>query len=202
VISAEYAIARGTASPVIVTDEQQRIVTTNDAARRLLGGSEEFVGRSCFALLRGKDASGNCFCHEHCVVEVMATTDVAVSPFELTVAVAGGKQARVACSVVVIRSERPGRYRVVHILTPLPPAATESVPPVRMTGLDERPYALTQREAEVLCLLAHGKSCHQIAGELFISLPTVRNHVHNFLRKLDVHSQVEAVARAFREGLV
>jgi DNA-binding NarL/FixJ family response regulator len=71
-----------------------------------------------------------------------------------------------------------------------------------MTGLDERPYALTQREAEVLCLLAHGKSCHQIAGELFISLPTVRNHVHNFLRKLDVHSQVEAVARAFREGLV
>lgn len=53
---------------------------------------------------------------------------------------------------------------------------------------------LTPRQGEVLHLLAEGRSTDQIAGELQISVETVRNHVRTLLRVLGVHSRLEAVA--------
>jgi PAS domain S-box-containing protein len=61
---------------------------------------------------------------------------------------------------------------------------------------------LTPRQAEVLRLLEHGRSTDQIAGELHLSIETVRNHIRGILRALDVHSRLEAVAMARREHLV
>jgi PAS domain S-box-containing protein len=55
---------------------------------------------------------------------------------------------------------------------------------------------LTPRQAEVLRLLERGHSTHQIAGELHLSLETVRNHVRHLLKALGVHSRIEAVALA------
>ena len=54
---------------------------------------------------------------------------------------------------------------------------------------------LTRREHEVLGLVADGLSNKQIAGRLCIELPTVKNHVHNILEKLEVSRRAEAVAR-------
>lgn len=54
--------------------------------------------------------------------------------------------------------------------------------------------ALTQREREVLALVADGRSQKQIASALGISIKTVGTHVQNLLAKLGVHSRVEAVA--------
>ena len=61
---------------------------------------------------------------------------------------------------------------------------------------------LTPREREVLDLLADGSSKEAIAERLFLSTNTVRNHIQNILIKLGVHSRLEAVALASREGLV
>jgi PAS domain S-box-containing protein len=61
---------------------------------------------------------------------------------------------------------------------------------------------LTPRQAEVLMLIANGASTVQIAQMLHLSRETVRNHVRNILRELKVHSRVEAVAHAYREGLL
>lgn len=61
---------------------------------------------------------------------------------------------------------------------------------------------LTNREIEVLKLLAEGRSNHDIASTLVLSLNTVRKHVQNILSKLHAHSKLEAVAVAVREGLV
>ncbi|HEY2556620.1 MAG TPA: LuxR C-terminal-related transcriptional regulator [Diaminobutyricibacter sp.] len=61
---------------------------------------------------------------------------------------------------------------------------------------------LTPRQLEVLSLLADGASTDQIAGELFVSKETVRNHVRRILQVLRVHSRLAAVAKARREGLV
>jgi DNA-binding NarL/FixJ family response regulator len=61
---------------------------------------------------------------------------------------------------------------------------------------------LTQRETEVLELLARGLSQEQIARELFISSKTVGTHIQRSLSKLGVHSRAEAVALAYRHGLV
>jgi DNA-binding NarL/FixJ family response regulator len=61
---------------------------------------------------------------------------------------------------------------------------------------------LTRRELEVLRLLTSGASTKAIATELFISPSTVRNHVHNILAKLGVHSRLNAVTRSLRNGLI
>lgn len=55
---------------------------------------------------------------------------------------------------------------------------------------------LSRREKEVLTHLGHGLSNEEIASVLFVSRATVRTHVQNILRKLQVHSRLEAIAVA------
>ena len=62
-------------------------------------------------------------------------------------------------------------------------------------------FGLTEREREVLLLLAAGRSNPQIAGALFISPKTASVHVSNILAKLGVDSRVEAAAVAHRLGV-
>lgn len=61
---------------------------------------------------------------------------------------------------------------------------------------------LSKRELEILGMLVDGRSTASIASELVISVATVRNHVQNLIRKLGVHSKLEAVAVATRVGLI
>jgi len=57
---------------------------------------------------------------------------------------------------------------------------------------------LVQRK-EVINLLAGGNNYQQIADQLFISVDTVRHHIKNIYKKLHVHTQSEAVAKAIRK---
>jgi two-component system, NarL family, nitrate/nitrite response regulator NarL len=61
---------------------------------------------------------------------------------------------------------------------------------------------LTAREVQILQLLAAGKSQQRIAKDLFISAKTVGTHIQRVLTKLGVHSRAEAVALAYRSGLI
>lgn len=61
---------------------------------------------------------------------------------------------------------------------------------------------LTDREREVLRLVARGLNNREIAKQLFISENTVKNHVRNILDKLQLHSRMEAVVYAVREKIV
>lgn len=61
---------------------------------------------------------------------------------------------------------------------------------------------LSVREKEVLTLLADGNNYQEIADSLFISIDTVRHHIRNIYKKLHVHSQSQAVAKAIRKGLI
>jgi DNA-binding NarL/FixJ family response regulator len=62
--------------------------------------------------------------------------------------------------------------------------------------------ALSPREQEVLLLLAEGLEQVEIAGRLVITSKTVASHIERVLAKLGVHSRAQAVALAYREGLV
>jgi DNA-binding NarL/FixJ family response regulator len=62
--------------------------------------------------------------------------------------------------------------------------------------------ALTDREAEVLQSLAHGHSTKQIASDIHVSEETVKTYLKQVYRKLQVRDRTEAVAEAFRRGLV
>ncbi|PKR77701.1 DNA-binding response regulator [Halalkalibacillus sediminis] len=74
----------------------------------------------------------------------------------------------------------------------------------RMRTPTEEPLhdSLTQREKEVLMLIAQGKSNQEIADELFIALKTVKVHVSNVLSKLEVHDRTQAVVYAFKHDIV
>jgi PAS domain S-box-containing protein len=76
------------------------------------------------------------------------------------------------------------------------PANTTAGPPAT-TDLP-----LTERQLEVLQLLAEGKSTQQIADELVLSKTTVRNHIAHLMANLGVHTRVQAVIAASRAGLV
>ena len=75
---------------------------------------------------------------------------------------------------------------------------------VRTSGNDTiaEPTTLSMREIEILQLIAEGLSNKQIANHLCLSLYTVKNHVHNILKKLQVQRRLEAVDYASRRGLV
>ncbi|MDT2987444.1 response regulator [Enterococcus casseliflavus] len=61
---------------------------------------------------------------------------------------------------------------------------------------------LTNREQEVLLLIAEGKSNQEIADSLFITLKTVKTHVSNILSKLEVEDRTQATIYAFKHGLI
>ena len=61
---------------------------------------------------------------------------------------------------------------------------------------------LSDRELEVLKLIANGKDNAQIARELFISPKTVKNHISNILMKLQIENRIQAAVYAVRSGIV
>ena len=73
---------------------------------------------------------------------------------------------------------------------------------MREVSAPENPEELTDRETEVLKLLARGQANKQIAGELFVEEKTVKAHVSSILMKLGVHSRTQAALHAVRAGLV
>ena len=70
----------------------------------------------------------------------------------------------------------------------------------RIGGKD--PRALSDRELTVLQELAHGNTTKEIAAHIHVSEETVKTYLKQIFRKLDVHDRTEAVAEAFRRGLV
>jgi LuxR family maltose regulon positive regulatory protein len=80
------------------------------------------------------------------------------------------------------------------------------VPPAQLPSKRDQVQALieplSERELEVLGLLAEGLSNREIAGKLFISVGTVKTHVHNICAKLAVRSRTQAAAQARQLGLL
>jgi len=71
-----------------------------------------------------------------------------------------------------------------------------------LVGSAEIGHDLTDRELEVLRLLAHGRTNRQIAEELVLGEETVKTHVGNILAKLHLAHRTQAVVHAFKQGLI
>ncbi|NWJ41986.1 MAG: PAS domain-containing protein [Geothrix sp.] len=208
-------LLEGSPDPVFVTDSHNRLVAWNRSAERLLGyGPEEALGMSCSALMGGCDGSGNRYCSEHCPLVDMAGRGDVVRHFDLRLRPRSGPPLCVDVNILQLTAPPPHHFYLVHILKPsdreLRPQAAREEPetPPRAAVLsarespDVRARKLTQREVEILGLVAAGRTSAEIASLLHISTLTVRNHTQNILDKLEVHSKAEAVAFAFQKHLV
>ena len=122
-----------------------------------------------------------------------------------------------AITALPIPGARPALFTLVHILRPLDNNACVARLLADLGRRSPGPHGgsrssagpttaaqppLTAREQEILAYVAIGLQNKEIAQKLDISLATVRNHVHNILEKLDVHSKLELVSLAFRRGWV
>ncbi len=119
---------------------------------------------------------------------------------------ADGKTLWLSATTVVPPLELRDQCRLVHLIREvgLPPEL-ERLVVERLEGWslvnDSGPAeldVLTPREREVLGLLTEGLDGPAIAERLFVSQPTVRNHIQHILTKLGAHSRAEAVALALR----
>lgn len=210
-----FDLLEGSPDPVFVTDRLNRIVAWNRNAERLLGyGPQETLGMSCSALMEGCDSSGNRYCSENCPLVGMAGRGEAVHHFDLRLRAKDRPPVTVDVNVLQLAAPPPHHFYLVHILKPLDrenrPVVvreeTEAPPRPALMNARESPDArarkLTQREVEILGLVAAGRTSAEIASLLHISTLTVRNHTQNILDKLEVHSKAEAVAFAFQKHLV
>lgn len=81
-------------------------------------------------------------------------------------------------------------------------AGTAAVPPEDHIPTPEAVGDLSEREVEVLTLMARGMSNQEIAQELWVSATTVKTHVSHILTKLGVRDRVQAVVEAYDSGIV
>jgi DNA-binding CsgD family transcriptional regulator len=88
-----------------------------------------------------------------------------------------------------------GVQGVLAVAVPL-----DTAPPRRPDGAGQT--VLTPRQLDVLRLLAAGLSTEAIASRLGVAVETARNHIRALLRRLEVHSRLEAVVEARRRGLL
>jgi LuxR family maltose regulon positive regulatory protein len=92
--------------------------------------------------------------------------------------------------------------KLLHALSPPAEGLVSRAEAATSQAVQPLPAPLTERELEVLELLASGRSNREIAGQLFLSLDTVKKHVSHIFDKLDVASRTQAVASARELGLI
>jgi len=210
------------ADGAFVVDEDQRIVYWNQAAQEMLGYAPgEVIGRPCYEVLGGRDERDRAICRYHCHVATTALTGSAVTNYDTCARTQSGEARWLNVSILTFpASGGDDTPLIVHLLrdatlkkqqeqfTHQVLDAAEHLragfvsPAVRAAPAALQTSGLTERERDILSLLAQGLSTRDIAQSLSISPSTARNHVQNILHKLHVHSRLEAVTYAFEHGLV
>ena len=103
----------------------------------------------------------------------------------------------------VLRNEFPlDQDLTAHLIQRLVREAAPEMPPAAAAPRTEPPDGLTARETEVLRLLAAGKTNRHIAGQMHLSLSTVKRHVERIIAKLGVSDRTQAAVQAAERGLL
>lgn len=201
-------------------DTTQCIVFWNTAAERILGYSaDDVMGRSCHEIFHGEPRPGCAQCRPDCPMMGAALRQETVPTYNLLSRTKDGESILLNVSVIVPEATTRA-YTAIHLFRDASRqlqyetyveqllCAAARLPSPQATGLRQHTNALavyaplTPREKAVLCLLVDGQTAREIADALSVSYATVRNHLQKILRKLNVHSQRDAVKVAVEHRLV
>ncbi len=202
--------------PAVATDGDDHVVVWNEAAARMFGiPAAKAIGRPLQDLLDGRDVFGNRLCRRGCAVHESLRRGEPLQSFEMDAAQAGGRM-RLVVMVELLPGPRPNSYFAVYHIqaerrgtdrrretwhgAPGVPPGFDRAPLI--AGRHHRLARLTGRESEILQMLGRGSSTAQIARSMGVSSATVRSHMQNLLRKLGVHSRLQAVSVALEQGLL
>ena len=219
-----------TADGVFVVDAEKRILRWNKGAEKILGHAEaDVLNRECYRVLEGKSKRDKALCNQSCKIHSNALKgtpqenfDILVhrkddKPLWLNISVfspADGEDPFLAHIVRDITQEKTKELAVDRFLAYLnandpqikgisgsrPALGGANAP--KLASADKPAASLSDREIEVLTLLAEGLSTKAMAQKLNISHFTARNHIQNILIKLDLHSKAQAVSYAFKRGIL
>jgi len=208
-----------TADAAFAIDVDGLIVAWNQAAEAVFALSAgKAIGRPCGDIVQGSDECG-AVCSQECTVRQAVAKRHPISNFDLLMNTASGRQ---WCNVSVLVAENGASTNpyAVHIVRPIDlrkrleilvrdfvvsktnVPTEEAVAMISSTRSAASEAALTDRELEILRLLAKGSTTSGAADQLHISHTTVNNHVQHILRKLDAHTRLEAIRRAEHAGLI
>jgi len=206
---------------IYVVGSHQRIVLWNAGAVRQTGYSaDEVLGQHCYQVIGGMRGE-NAYCHAGCSLQRAVSHGVLPESVKVQIRTKAGTCLWCKIGFIILDSTEG---LIVHIFrdvsssertdTALRRIGAEigqlglpdgSKDPSEKEAHDSRDCSLTKltpREIEILKLLAEGLSTKAISERLSVSRFTVRSHIEHALLKSGLHSRTEAVAAAFRAGLV
>jgi PAS domain S-box-containing protein len=212
---------KGAADGAFVVDQNLRIKFWNKSAQKVLGFSnDDVVGQLCFHILQGCDGEKRLICEEYCQVAKLALKAEPVTDYDIRARTNHGDKRWLNMSIITTKMSENGHKKlIIHLFRDISQRKKDEIffrqlletarryhkiPAELNNEKVNNPHIeeLTGREKEVLTLVARGLSTQEIAETLFISRNTVRNHVQHILQKLQVHSRLEAVTHALKNGLL
>jgi len=211
-----YRLLEGTADAAFVVTLEGEICFWNAAAERLFGyAAADVLNKTCYDVLKGKGALGTVVCTGDCSVQRCAVHTESIPTFDLEVTTCSGQQRWVSVSTIVFEDSRIHRRLITHLAHDISERKEAEQTLSKLVGLSKQVLAvgdrrtrpapiesLSEQEGRILKLFAAAKNSGQVAKELKITLPTLRNHLHAINQKLRTHNRLEAVLHAMKRGLI
>jgi PAS domain S-box-containing protein len=213
------ALVDSTSDSAFAADSSGHVVAWNPAAEAMFGMSApDAMGKMCGEIMQGMDECGS-VCSADCTVQQAVRKHHPVGNFDLQIETASGRQ---WCNVSVLiadetNSTTPYSIHIVRqigvrkrlellvrdfVVTGMGMPAEQAATLISSAHATARETKLSERERDVLKLLANGVTTTTVAKQLHISRTTVNNHVRHILHKLDSHTRLEAIRRAEHAGLI
>jgi PAS domain S-box-containing protein len=206
----------GAADAAFVVTLEGEICFWNAAAERLFGyAAKDVLNKTCFDILHGKDMLGAVVCAGECSVQRSAVHTDSIPTFDLEVTTGTGQPRWVSVSTIVFEDSRLYRRLIVHLAHDISDSKKLEQAFSKMIDVSKQVISvgeiktrlapvesLSAKEEHILKLFAKAKNSGQVARELGITLPTLRNHLHAINQKLRTHNRLEAVLSAMKRGLI
>jgi PAS domain S-box-containing protein len=211
-----YNMLEGAADAAFVVTLGGEVCFWNAAAEQLFGyAAKDVLNKTCFEVLKGKDALGALACTGGCSVQHSAIHTDSIPTFDLEVTIGSGQRRWVSISTIVFEDSRLHRRLIVHLARDISDSKEREQAFSRMIDASKQVISvgdvrtrlapiesLSAKEEHILKLFAKAKNSSQVARELGITLPTLRNHLHAINQKLRTHNRLEAVLSAMKRGLI